>query len=160
MMRTITFYVVDRALDVVDDFDGNYGVEILGAPIVFGCRLHPLVDRQRRLVAADFASGSDKHFNQWLELAARSGAVDEERFGRAADAGAPHFRVEHDFLGHIERSCLVNKDVADTFEVREYRHARFRLHPRHETFAAPGHDHVNIAVETGEHEADGRAVAG
>ena len=42
----------------------------------------------------------------------------------------------------------------------EDRDPRLLLHPRHEAFAAAGHDHVDIAVETREHRADRRAVAG
>src|SRR4249920_3923660 len=158
MMRAVPFDMVDRGLDIVDDFDGNYGVEVLGTPIFFGYRFDPFVDGQCRLVAADFAAGRDEHFNQRLELAASAGAVDQERFGGTADAGTPHFRIEHDFLGHLEGGRLVDVDMADTFEVREYRHACFRLHPRHEVFAAPRHDHVDIAVEAGQHEAHRRAV--
>ncbi len=43
--------------------------------------------------------------------------------------------------------------------MREHRHARLGLHAPDETLAAARHDHVDAAVETGEHQPDGRAVA-
>ena len=54
----------------------------------------------------------------------------------------------------------MNKDVADAFKVREYRHARFGLNARDQAFAAARHDDVDISVETRQHQSDGCAVAG
>ena len=54
---------------------------------------------------------------------------------------------------------LVDIDVADAFQMREHRQPRLRLHARHQALAAARHDHVDIAVEAGQHEADGGAVA-
>ena len=54
----------------------------------------------------------------------------------------------------------MNEDVAYTFKVREYRHARFGLNARDQAFAATRHNDVDIAVEARQHHADGRAVAG
>ena len=92
-------------------------------------------------------------------VAARS-AIDQQRLGRAADAGAPQLGVQHDGLGHVERGRLVDVDVADAFEMREHRHARLALHARDQALAAARHDDVDLAVEAGEHHADRGAVAG
>ena len=89
----------------------------------------------------------------------RGGAVDQQRLGRAADAGAAHLRVQHDLLRHREVGGLVDIDVHDAFEMREHRHARLGLHTGDQALAAARHDHVDIAVEPGEHQADGGAVA-
>ena len=113
----------------------------------------------RRLVAADLASRVEQHFDQRLEVRVGHGAVDQQRFGRPAHAGAPHFGVEHDLLGHVEVGGLVDIDVADAFQVGEHRQPRFRLHARDQALAAARHDDVDIAVEAGQHEADGGAVA-
>ena len=94
-----------------------------------------------------------------LRCVAAAGAIDQQGLGCAADAGAPHLGVENDFLGHIERGRPVDIDVADAFQVREYRHARFRLHARDQAFAAARHDDVDIAVEPGQHQPDRGAVA-
>ncbi len=48
----------------------------------------------------------------------------------------------------------------DAFEMGEDRHARLGLHPRDQALAAARHDHVDGAVQAGEHGADGGAVAG
>ena len=90
----------------------------------------------------------------------RCGAVDEQRFGGAAHAGAAHLGVEHDARRHREIGGGVHVDVADALEMGEDRHPRLRLHPRDEALAAARHDHVEGAVEAGQHGADGRAVAG
>ena len=90
---------------------------------------------------------------------ARDRAVDQQRLGRAADAGAPHLGVEHDRLRHVELGRLVHVDVANAFEMREHRHARLRLHARDQALAAARHDDVDGAVEPGEHHPDRGAVA-
>ena len=84
-----------------------------------------------------------------LRMCRRRGAVDQQSLGRAAHAGAPHLGVEHDLLGHLQRGRLVHIDVADAFQVREHRHARFRLHARDQALAAARNDDVDIAVEPG-----------
>ena len=61
-------------------------------------------------------------------------------------------------LRHVEIGSLVDVDVADAFEMREYGHARFFLHARHEVLAAARHDHVDGAGKAAEHEADRRAI--
>ena len=56
-------------------------------------------------------------------------------------------------------AARVDIDVADAFEMGEHRHARFLLHARDQALAAARHDHVDRAVEPGEHHADRGAVA-
>ena len=48
--------------------------------------------------------------------------------------------------------------MAEPFQMREDRHARLGLHPRHKALAAARHDHVDGAVKALEHFADGGAV--
>ena len=52
------------------------------------------------------------------------GAVDQQRLGRAADAGAPHLGVDGDRHRHVEFGRAVDIEMADAFEMREHRHAR------------------------------------
>ena len=49
------------------------------------------------IVAADFAAGLDQRRQDWHEMRAGDGAVDQQGLGRAADAGAPHLGVD----GHV-----------------------------------------------------------
>ena len=109
-------------------------------------------------IAAHLAAGLDQHLDQRREMRGRGLAIDQQRLGRAAHAGAPHLGVEHDLLRHVEIGACMHIDVADAFEMREHRHARLGLHARDEALAAARHDHVDGAVEAAEHEADGRAV--
>ena len=57
---------------------------------------------QRRGVAAHLAARLDQHRHQRLQMRRRDRAIDQQRLGRAADAGAPHLGVEHDRLRHLE----------------------------------------------------------
>ena len=162
VVRAVALDMLDRRVDAVDHAGGDDGVEIFGAtspPRVAGftrasAALHGGV-------AAHFAAGVEQHGDQRLEMRRRHGAIDQQRLGRAADAGAPHLGVEHDGLGHVERGGLVDIDMADAFEMREHRHARFGLHARDQALAAARHDDVDGAVETVQHHRRrrrGRAV--
>ena len=55
---------------------------------------------------------------------------------------------------------MVDIDVVDAFEMREHRHARFRLDAGDQALAAARHDHVDAAVQSGQQQADRGAVAG
>src|SRR6185312_13170687 len=47
--------------------------------------------------------------------------------GGAADAGTAHLGIEHDLLRHFEIGGPIDINVVDAFEMREHRHAGFRL---------------------------------
>ena len=87
-----------------------------------------------------------------------AGFIDQEGFGRAANAGATHFGIEQDLARHIERCMFMHIDMAHAIEMREDRHARFLLHAPDQTFAAARYNHVNIAVQSGQHHADRSTV--
>ena len=88
------------------------------------------------------------------------GAVDQQRLGRAADAGAAHLGVDGDLHRHVEIGRAVDIEMADAFEMGEDRHPRLALHAPDQAFAAARNDHVEIAVEAVQHLADGGAVGG
>ncbi len=46
------------------------------------------IDGARRLVAAHLAAGVEQHGDERLEMRRRRRAIDQQRLGRAADAGA------------------------------------------------------------------------
>ena len=58
--------------------------------------------RLRRRVAADLAAGLEQRVEERHEMRRGAGAVDQQRLGGAADAGAPHLGVEHDVARHVE----------------------------------------------------------
>ncbi len=88
------------------------------------------------------------------------GAIDQQRLGGAAHAGAAHLGVDDERFCHRQVRAAIDVGVADAFQVREHRHARFVLHARDEALAAARHDHVDGAVEPLQHQADGLAVGG
>ena len=118
------------------------------------------IGRLHRLVAAHRAAGVEQHGDQRLEVGRRHRAVDQQRLRRAADAGAPHLGVQHHLLRGLQVGGLVDIDVADALQVREHRHPRLGLHPRHQPLAAARHDDVDGATQAGQHGADRGAVAG
>ena len=93
-------------------------------------------------------------------MGGRSLAIDQQRLGRAANAGAPHLGVEHDLLRHVEIGALMHVDVAYAFEMGEHRQPCLSLHAPDQIFAAARHDHVDGAAKAAEHEAHRRAVDG
>ena len=93
-------------------------------------------------------------------MRAGDGAVDEQRLGGAAHADAAHLGVDGDPLRHVEIGGGMNIDVADALEMGEHRHARLHLDAADQALAAARHDHIDGAVEPGEHQPDGGAVAG
>ena len=90
---------------------------------------------------------------------AAQGRVDQQRLGRAADAGAAHLGVDDDATRHGEVRRRMDIGVAEPVEMGEDRDARLRLHARDEALAAARHDDVERAVEAGEHGPDRGTVA-
>src|SRR5215211_3470324 len=90
MMRAVIVDMRDRFVETVDHSRRDDRVFILGIPIVVGCRLHPRVDLLHGVVAAHLAAGVDQHLDQRLQARRGSCAIDQQRLGRAADAGAAH----------------------------------------------------------------------
>ena len=146
-MRAEALDMLHRAIHAIDHLGGDDRVEIFGRPVLLACRFHARVGRARRLIAAHLTAGIEQHGDERLEVGRHDRAVHEQRLGRAADAGAPHLRIEHDGARHIQPCCLVHIHVADAFEMRKDRHTRLRLDARDQTLAAARHDHVDRAVE-------------
>ena len=76
-------------------------------------------------------------------MRAGHGAVDQQGFGGAAHAGAPHLGVEHDFARHGQIGGAVHIGVAVALEMLEHRHAAFAITRSISALAAARHDHVD-----------------
>ena len=115
------------------------------APVLLGRRRRRADRRLHGRVAAHLAAGIEQRLRRAARrCVAGAGAVDQQRLGGAADAGAPHLGVERRSPSPCRgRPPRCDVDVADAFEVREHRHARLRLHARHEALAAARHDDVD-----------------
>ncbi len=79
------------------------------------------------------------------------GTIDQKRFRRAANAGAPHLGIDRNLAGHVEIGGLVDIKMANAFQMREDRHPRFRLNARNKAFSTTRHDHINRTVQTFQH---------
>src|SRR5256884_2096518 len=108
--RAVILDMRDRVIDAVDDTRGDDGVEIFGVPVLVGCRLHARIDLLHGRVAAHLAAGFDQHLDQRLQIDRCACAIDEQRFGRAADAGPAHLSVQHDRLRHIQIGGSIDID--------------------------------------------------
>ena len=135
------------------------GVEKFLAEILLARRLDARIDLLQRCIAAHFAAGIEQCLDRRLVDFLRRRLVDQQRLGRAADAGAAQLGIHHDRLRHFRLGLLVDIDVADALEMSEDRNPRLFLHARHQALAAARHDHIDIAGETGQHFADRAAVA-
>ena len=159
MMRAIAFDMRDRGVDAIDHPRGDNGIQIFGAPILLGRGFDAPVHRLHRRVAADLAAGVEQHGDQRLEQPVAASAIDQQRLGGAAYAGAAHFGVEHDRLRHRELGLGIDVDVANAFEMREHRHPRFGLHAANQIFPAARHDDIDSPIEARKHHPDRLAVA-
>src|SRR6266700_5731273 len=89
MVRAVVMDMRDRLIDAVDNSCSDDGIFIFGVPVFLGRGLHPGVSALHGLVAAHLATGIDQHLDQRLEARVAACAIDQQRLGRAADAGAP-----------------------------------------------------------------------
>jgi hypothetical protein len=103
------------------------GVEIFGAPILFRGRFGGRVGPANLLIAADFAARLRKVIEDRPEMRRKNAAVDQQRLGRSADAGAAHLGVQDQRARFGEIGPRVHISVADAFEMREHGHTRLRL---------------------------------
>ena len=86
--------VLDGLLHAGDDADRDDRVEILGAPVLLGCRPGTRIARADLGIAAQFAAGGHQRVGDGLVVRGEAVAVDEQRLGRAAYAGAAHLGVQ------------------------------------------------------------------
>ena len=82
-----------------------------------------------RKLAAERAQVGDQQRQQ----RGRDGGVDQQRLGRAADAGAAHLGIGQDGARHRRVGGRVDVGVAEPLGMGEHRHAGLLHHPR-----APG----------------------
>ena len=110
-MRAVALDVRDRSVDAVDDAGGDDRVEIFGAQSSSRRRLHARVGACAAASPRTSQPASISMVDQRLEIVAGAGAIDQQRLGGAADAGAAHLRVQHDGLRHGELGGAVHIDV-------------------------------------------------
>ena len=87
-----------------------------------------------------------------------AGFVDQKGFGSAADSGSPHFGVDHDFACHCDIGRRMYVDMADTFQMGEYRNTRLLLHPSDQPLAATRNNDVDCSPKPGKHGTNGPPV--
>ena len=146
VMRTVIVNMRDRLIEPIDHLGGDDRVLVFGVPVLVSRRLYPGVGLLHGVVAAHLAPGVDQHLHQRLQSARSAGAIDQQGFGRAADAGPAHLGVQHDRLRHFEIGGTIDINVIDAFQMREHRHARLGFDTRDQALAAARHDHVDCAV--------------
>ena len=114
-------------------------------------------DVARRGIGAEVAAERAQIGDDRRQQRGRDRAVDQQRLGGAADAGAPHLGIRHDAAGHRVIGGGVHVGVAKPLGMREHRHARLALHALDQRLAAARHDQVEQAGG-GQHRGDIGAV--
>ena len=66
--------------------------------------------------------------------------------------------MNNDCFGLVQIGIAIDEHMHDAFEMRENRHSCLGLDTGDEALAAARHDHVEIAIQSREHQADRRAV--
>ena len=118
------------------------------------------------LLDRDKATAYPKVVSQIKAVSLRPGASDdafdgpgEQRFGGAADSGAPHLGVDDDAPGHRQIGAAVHIGVADAVEMLEDGDAALRRDALDQRPPAARHDDVDQIVEL-EQRADRGAIGG
>ena len=118
-------------------------VEVFGIPVFRRRRQNARIQRPRPRIAAQLAATLQQRRHH--PLAGGKGGVEQQRFHRPANAGAPHLGVQRQRHGHLRVRRAVNIGVANPIQMREHRHPRIGLHPRDQALAPARHDHVDEA---------------
>ena len=160
MLRTIAGDVRDRRVDVLHHAHRDDGIQVFGIPVLLGRGRHARIDRRTRRIAAHRAAGVEQGTDQRRKMGGHAAPVHQQRFRRAAHAGAPQLGVQHDVLRHLQVRLPVHIHVADALEMSDHRHARLLLHALDQIPAAARHDHVDVVRHLGEHVAHRRAIDG
>ena len=91
------------------------------------------------------------------EGGAQQAFVDNEVFGRVADAGTLALGVDGDLDGRLTVDRLVEVDIADTLVMLDDRHAGVFSDKADKSLAAPGNEAMDVLIQLQEH-AEGVAV--
>jgi hypothetical protein len=158
--RSVALDMSHCGREIIHDLHSNDRIKILGGPILLGGWLRTFVYGHRRRVAADLAAGVNQHGNEGFQVGSHAGAIDKQGLRRAAHARPPHFGVQDNSLGHLERGRAMDENVTNALKVREYRHARFRLDASHQALSATGHNDIDVSIQTLQHQANCRPVPG
>ena len=159
MFRSVAADVVERALDAVHHLHRQDGVEPFGREVLVGGRGQVGQDRPRGRIGAEVAAEGAQVGHQHRQQRGGDGGVDQQRLGRAADAGAAHLGIGQDGARHRGIRRGMDVGVAEPFRMREHGHARFLEHAGHEALAAARDDQVDQA-RGAQHRAHEGAVGG
>ena len=161
VVRAVVVDMRDRLVDAVDDLGRDDRVVDIRCP---SRRRSPASPADRLVCTASSPRTSQPASisisTSGFSVRRRAGAIDQQGFGRAADAGTAHLGVQHDRLRHVEIGGAIDIDVVDAFQMREHRHARFGLDARDQALAAARHDHVDAAVQAAQQQARPRRGRG
>ena len=108
-------------------------------------------------IGAEAAAQSGEVRHQHGQQSGGDGGVEQQRLGRAANAGAAHFGVGEDGARHGEIGVRVDVGVVQPLGMGEHGHARLALHALHQRFAAARDDEVD-QPGSGQHGGDEAAV--
>ena len=134
---------------------GADGIEIFGVPIIVGCGHDARVKRHHLGGAAHFAAGIGQRLDDFCRIP--KAAVDQQRFGGAANAGPPHFGVHDQGCRFVRISRFVDIAVVDPVEMREHRNTGLCLDAGDQRLAATRDDDVDQAMGL-QHGANGGPV--
>ena len=133
----------DGLLHPVHDAHRDDSVEEFGAPVGLARGPYARIDGLYAVIAAYFAAGIEQRVDQGRKMTRRRLAIDEQRLGSAADAGAPQLGVQHDGHRHRQVRCTIDVDVAIAIEVTDHRHPSLLLHAGDEALATARDEYID-----------------
>ena len=158
MLAAIVADMGNRPVDAIHQPGGDDHVQKLAPEIIRRCRHRPRHVQQFAL-GPHLDSGLHQVLDQHRPVACVEGAVDEQTFRRATDAGAPGLGVYNHAPRLLQVSIAIGIDMADAFQMGKNRHPRLALHQPDQALAAARHDHVDV-LDRAQHGTDHLAVAG
>ena len=113
--------VFDGSIHTVDDPRGNDRSQELSSPVLVNRRNHAGVRSANDLVPSHLASCFDQIPDNERNQFAGSGAIEENALCSAANAGAPHLRVQRNPARPRPVGSGIHINVANAFKVGEHR---------------------------------------
>ncbi len=149
----------DGVLQAVHHLDRQDGVQIFGVPVGLRRRARALQQRQGSGVGAQFAAALAQGCAQIGQQRLGHRLVNQQRFGRAANARAAHLGVQDHGLRLLQVRGGIDVGVAQPVQMAKDRHAGLVADALDQAAPTARHHHVDGIVHA-QHKANRGAIGG
>lgn len=140
VVRAVGVDVLDRGIDVIDDFDREDFFQILGRPIFLGGGDEVGQDGEAVFAASELNPFFTEDGGDFGEKLVGDRFLDQQGFERVADTGFLDLGIQGQGDRHVLIGFIGNVDVANAIVVLDDRHPRERNNRFNEALATAGND--------------------